>query len=363
MVRNTFWDYIKGVTILMVIVGHQIQYSTGSEVFFDDPIFKFIYSLHMPLFMFVSGFFFYNSVNKHSSLTIIKNKTLQLILPIVTFTIISFLLSDINSLNSLVDNSPKNIYNLIFGHFSKKALLFGFLKNLWFLWIVFFLSIFLIVVRSCHIDSLWIYLLIFIALFFIPDFYICNMFCFMYPYFLTGYLINKYGLFYSVFYNQKRIINYSIFISFIILLLLYNRNTYIYITGYSIIGKNNQLLYDLHRLLIGYCGIYSIIWFFLKLKSINLNIPSLIRKGFLYLGRNTKQLYIITSLPVFINILRRFATGEVNYMKSLISTIVITLVSILIIELIKRIYWANLIVFGQKNNHKPNTLNSNNNNI
>lgn len=352
MARNNFWDYIKGLTILMVIIGHQIQFSTGNGVFFDDPIFQFIYSFHMPLFMFVSGFFFYNSVNKHSTIAIIKNKTIQLILPILTFTLTSFLLSDINSFGTLWDNGPQNISNLFTGDFSKKTLMFDFLKNLWFLWIVFYLSIFVIVVRSFLKDSIWIYLLVFLALFFSPDYYICNMFCFMYPYFVAGYLINKQEMFKTVFCNNKPIIGYSVIVLFIILLIFYNRNTYIYITGYCIIGKQNQLLYDTHRLIIGCLGVYSIIWLFYMHKNTGLKVPLLIRKGFLYLGRNTKQLYIITSLPIFINILSRFATGEVNYLKSIIATIVVTLVSILVIELIKKIKLANLIIFGQWNSNK-----------
>ncbi len=359
MVRNTFWDYVKGVTILMVIVGHQIQYSTGSGVFFNDIIFKFIYSFHMPLFMFVSGFFFYNSVNKHSSLKILKNKSIQLILPIITFTIVSFLLTDIYSFNSLLDNGSKNISKIITGQFFNKSILFVFLKNLWFLWVVFYLNCFVIVVRTYLKDSILFYIFFFLILFFIPDYYICNMFCFMYPFFITGYLLNKYGLFRSVFDHNKSFVNFSIILLFVILLLFYNTNTYIYTTGYSIIGKNHQIIYDIHRLLIGYCGVYSTIWILLKLKNKNINIPSFIRKGFLYLGKNTKQLYIVTSLPIFLNILGRFATGEVNYFKSLIATIVITIVSMPIIELIKKINWANLIVFGQWNFNKTDVLPNN----
>ena len=48
--RQLFWDIVKGITILLVILGHQLQFSSGaignkSGVFFDNPIFKFIYSL------------------------------------------------------------------------------------------------------------------------------------------------------------------------------------------------------------------------------------------------------------------------------------------------------------------------------
>lgn len=339
----------------MVIVGHQIQYSTGSDAFFDDPVYKLIYSFHMPLFMFVSGYFYFNSVNKHSSLTIIKNKAIQLILPIITFTITCYLLSNIYSFGSLLENGPKNILNLITGNFPKKRLFLLFLNNLWFLWIVFYLSCLTIVIRRYLKDSILVYILLFLSLFFCPDSFIRNTFCFMYPYFVTGYLMNKYNLFKSVFYSNKPIIDYSIIILFFILLLFYNKNTYIYTTGYCIIGKQNQLYYDMHRLLIGFCGIYTILWSLLKIKDYKLNTHSFIRDGVLYLGKNTKQLYIITTSTIFINILNLFATGEVNYLKSLIATIIIIIVSILIIEFIKRFKILNLIIFGQwtLNKHTP----------
>jgi fucose 4-O-acetylase-like acetyltransferase len=48
-------DALKGLAILLVVLGHSIQYSnpTNFDSFF---IFRFIYSFHMPLFMFLSGY-------------------------------------------------------------------------------------------------------------------------------------------------------------------------------------------------------------------------------------------------------------------------------------------------------------------
>lgn len=52
--RNVLLDVLKGFAIFLVVMGHAIQYN---QVDFDtNPVFRFIYSFHMPLFMFVSGF-------------------------------------------------------------------------------------------------------------------------------------------------------------------------------------------------------------------------------------------------------------------------------------------------------------------
>lgn len=50
--RNIIYDKVRGVAILLVVLGHVIQYSYSD--FFHVPAFNIIYSFHMPLFMFLS---------------------------------------------------------------------------------------------------------------------------------------------------------------------------------------------------------------------------------------------------------------------------------------------------------------------
>lgn len=62
-------DLIKGIAIFLVVFGHSIQYGSGSYflksgLFFQNNVFKVIYSFHMPLFMLVSGFLFYSSKDR-----------------------------------------------------------------------------------------------------------------------------------------------------------------------------------------------------------------------------------------------------------------------------------------------------------
>lgn len=51
--RITYLDSLRGGGILLVIIGHLIQYNYESSV--QNGIFNFIYSFHMPLFFFLSG--------------------------------------------------------------------------------------------------------------------------------------------------------------------------------------------------------------------------------------------------------------------------------------------------------------------
>lgn len=64
--RSEYLDFLKAILIITVLLGHCIQYGGGYEdnSFFDNKLFKFIYSFHMPLFMLISGYLFSESVKK-----------------------------------------------------------------------------------------------------------------------------------------------------------------------------------------------------------------------------------------------------------------------------------------------------------
>lgn len=69
--RNSFIDFVKGVLIFLVVLGHCIQYGSGKYYFtrqsyFENILFKIIYSFHMPLFSLISGFLFFYSCQSHS---------------------------------------------------------------------------------------------------------------------------------------------------------------------------------------------------------------------------------------------------------------------------------------------------------
>lgn len=54
--RSIYWDTLKGVLILLVLIGHFGGDNTRNNHFLDS-IIIWIYLFHMPLFMFISGFF------------------------------------------------------------------------------------------------------------------------------------------------------------------------------------------------------------------------------------------------------------------------------------------------------------------
>ena len=63
--RDDSIDFIKCVLILLVVLGHSVQYCMPQEgaYYLDMPIFVFIYSFHMQMFAFVSGLFVAKSLS------------------------------------------------------------------------------------------------------------------------------------------------------------------------------------------------------------------------------------------------------------------------------------------------------------
>ena len=53
--RNAHVDYIRGIAILLVMLGHTVS-NNGMNDFADSGMYKVIFALQMPLFMLVSGY-------------------------------------------------------------------------------------------------------------------------------------------------------------------------------------------------------------------------------------------------------------------------------------------------------------------
>ncbi|WP_081666252.1 acyltransferase family protein [Pseudogulbenkiania ferrooxidans] len=53
--RDLFIDFTKGIAILLVVLGHTLQYQVQPANFDELFSFRFIYSFHMPFFVFLSG--------------------------------------------------------------------------------------------------------------------------------------------------------------------------------------------------------------------------------------------------------------------------------------------------------------------
>ncbi len=104
--RLLSFDAVKLLAIYLVIYGHCVQHLLpGFE--YENYVYLFIYSFHMPLFMMVSGFFSHSSMCL-SYYDFIRKKARQLLLPCITWggviILVRFLLCEPQSISTILRN-------------------------------------------------------------------------------------------------------------------------------------------------------------------------------------------------------------------------------------------------------------------
>ncbi len=82
--RYLQFDLLKGVAILLVILGHTF-YLTNAETYTHSVLWNLLVSVHMPLFIFISGYFSAKALDLSSAgvLKYWQNKALRLLLPLL----------------------------------------------------------------------------------------------------------------------------------------------------------------------------------------------------------------------------------------------------------------------------------------
>ena len=246
--RDITIDLAKGFAIFLVVLGHAIQYSfgpewTSSQAFFENGLFKAIYSFHMPLFMLISGYLFYGS-NKKDFKDLVVSKLKGIGIPMVSFV--------------LICNGPAILRywaRFDFLHsltFLVSRVFYG--MTMWFLLSLLMNMLIVALITRVFKRRFHIYVafaLVFIASLFIPDSIILSVHKFMFPFFCIGYIVKENAV--DVYKYSKNVFFMGVLTVLSVLCILwFDRDTYIYTTGFSIKGKGiGQLFIDCKRTLIG----------------------------------------------------------------------------------------------------------------
>lgn len=249
-INKKYINIVKGVAIFCMLWGHVIQCcAQGTFDFFDNPVFKFIYSFHMPLFMLISGYLFYYSFKKRDLKELIIHRSKPLLWTIFACSAFNFIIT--SGLDGLYnDHTISQFFN---------GSLFSRYTSLWFLWSVLSASIGVAIICK-KISKLWLQILMLflwsIVVYAFPQ-GILNIY--MYPYYVIGFYCAKYG--YKIKRNIKNIIQILSIIVFIVMLLFFKKKYYIYTTGlYS--GEysfSENLWINFYRYVIGMVGCITVI--------------------------------------------------------------------------------------------------------
>ena len=338
--RNVFLDVLKGVAIILVVLGHSIQYGSGAEYlenncFFDNAVYKMIYGFHMPLFMLISGYLFHHSIEKYSFSKNVKSRFMTLMLPIFCWAVVSYIISFLDG--TLMVEYPFRAFYYIF------------IFTLWFLGAIFVCSFIVLIVNRFLRDSRIVYLCLFILAFVTPDGLVCKMYKFMYPFFVAGYFFakDKGNLKQKKWMKQEMLL--PIFtILYLVLLLFYRRESYIYNSPYCII-QDNPLAYlvnDLYRMCIGFVGSVSII-LIVKLIYSKTNEDIAVNKCLTYIGKNSLGIYSVSTylFSYLIPAVTR-SLSELNYIIVCVISCVVIVCSLMVTELLKKVKLLNVLFLG-----------------
>lgn len=339
MTRNALLDIVKAFAIITVVIGHCIQYGSGltyfsERLFYENNIFKIIYSFHMPLFMIVSGYLFAFSIKKDWRVNV-KRKIKSLVLPVFIWSIVLFLYQALigGNLAPLISTCCKFFVS--------------FITNLWFLWAVFWCSCVVLFVYKVFDNRLIVYALIFFVLFFVPDGYNLKLYKFMYPYFIFGFLYNLYGISSKIEYIYKKwIVLLTLGCIYWGLLSLHSTDSFIYTSGHCINGRLiSQFCIDIYRYVLGFVGCAFFILLFYKLQ----NRLKAITPALMYIGKRTMGIYVISD--IFNNYILTSVTHRLSgcyFIVIVIETILILFFSILSVNLISMSKLSSRLLLGQK---------------
>lgn len=237
--NRLYLDIVKGVAIFLMLWGHCIQYCTNGEFdFFENPIFKFIYSFHMPLFTLVSGYLFYYSCKKRKFSQLLIHRTQSLLQPIILCSVFNYYITV-----PIIDKTPSSLFG------NNWLTKFG---SLWFLWSILAASIVVSFSFFCC-KRLYQKILIIsvgcVVMLLFPN-YDFNLY--LYPFFVLGFAFAK---------NKEKIpeivlkAKYVFLIVFPIMLSFYQKKHFIYTTGIVSSDRFTELIMiDIYRWAIGFVG-------------------------------------------------------------------------------------------------------------
>ena len=323
--RLPMFDALKGFAILLVVYTHVLQYS-GIGEYFSNPAFKFSYSFHMPLFMTISGYFAASSIQL-PFFTLLKRKSMRLLLPCVSAVVVVLLL------------------NLWLKYIPRSAYVSYFIGNLWYLKALFICYVVAwSSLRIAHSLTAAIAGSILLSSFLPGPFY----WPFVLPFFWLGYIWQRHPEWLNV---HKRLIGISAFAVFCILWVFWDGELTVYRSALKLIDykhlawKGENLGPHLLRLAIGTAGTLTtlaVFSFFYQRGSRLSHIE--------YLGKYTLEIYTLNFMLIHTGMFRFI---EIPYHKGIYELLYCPAVSvpvfaicIIAVRLMARNRWLNGVFLG-----------------
>lgn len=252
--KNLTISTVKGIAILLVVYGHVIQRTmlASGEDFFLNPAFKIIYTFHMPLFVFISGYLMTLSLGRRSVREVFKARCQTLLVPFLSWTILGVIttqaLKVIDGKKVSIADVPWDFVNDLILH-----------PSIWFLFTL-FVSVCLLL-SSITLEKrvgLIAFVLVFVPVALIPfnDYGSLFYIKWFYGFYAAGYFWSRRGLKIT----NPLIKSAALFTTLVMFALMasgWTKSDYIYINKMNFLPGND--LYEFlrigYRYLVGFLGI------------------------------------------------------------------------------------------------------------
>ncbi len=327
--RQNNIDFLKGIIILLVVIGHFVQ-NNWVDSMEKHPIYNWIYSFHMAVFFFISGYLIqYTIKSEFHPIAEIKKRFLSMMLPYLSWC---YLIR--NLLSQSMDFDISHLYNPHAAY--------------WFVYMIFLFSVLFIGYQICvsKLSKMKVNYIIteIIAISGILIILVlCNLFvkCELFsrgiqfvPMYILGFLCCKYK--WIEYFIKHKFIIFLFSTLFIVLSIQYNYD-------------QDPIYHKLLKLATGICASIS---FFSISKIMNVNYDNSLIKLLCYAGKNSIVIYLTHFHLIKVFEIEIFwlnnITSAWTFIFSLFASIIICLMSLLIGKTIETVPLLNRIVYGKQ---------------
>lgn len=277
--RNELLDLLKGFAILLVVLGHAVQYNLP-KTFDSHPLFRVIYSFHMPLFMFISGYV--SCISFKGSTRQLLSRLRTLILPFWSWFFFSYFFYwaiHYNQQHQLPDFSYKFL-----------ALIRNPGRGLWFLWVLFFNYLFLFLTLKITKKHVVIVLFVVYIIINLINIYIrpvggMVLIGWHLLFFLSGYALKQYSIDDTKFFRR---LSYLSLLLFPILVYSWSSSCTVQL---SMLFKENVNIKEIASYIYGVIVPFTGIYMSFAIMGFVIKLPGFFKRVFLFTGKISLEIY------------------------------------------------------------------------
>lgn len=310
-------DVLKGGLIILVVIGHAIQYSLPEGACYNCLLWNLIYSFHMPAFMAISGFLCYYSQNTNY-FNIIKRRSYQLLFPYIIWSLfLCVIREDIDFWEIFTD--PGRLF--------------------WFLWVLYIITLLFLFAKyvSEKLIVKFNYTVTFLSLLLVGGMVIMNLKSFGYNlisyyflFYVCGYFCNKY---HNILIRRKITICLLIVIWFVLAFHWRMHELPSFLDGFPYLPSS--LLLYMYRFLTGLIAVWLLLSFCLQIRKKNVIIKPIAHLGTISLGIYVTHLIIVVPFSKWLVTFLNDVTTYNIYISIVISFFCCLFFSIIIVSLLR----------------------------